>query len=56
MGIALDPVKFPTTVLAPIAAMPPTGRPRRFVAVPLAGVPRTGAVMVGEVSVLLVSV
>ena len=35
---------------------PDSGKPVAFVSVPLAGVPRTGAVITGDVSVLFVSV
>ena len=70
VGDAVEPLTFASTVLFAIVAMAVSGKlaavafvrpmedgvPVRFVITPLAGVPKAGAVIVGDVSVLFVSV
>jgi hypothetical protein len=51
VGEAAPDVALPTTVFAACVAKPERGRPTRFAAFPEAGVPKTGAVMVGAVKV-----
>ncbi len=58
--MAPEPLTFAARAVATPVPRPlipvDTGNPVAFVRVPLAGVPRTGAVITGAVNVLLVSV